>query len=243
MSYILDALKRAEAERERGQVPGLNAQPVPVAAAPSGGPRRGLWLAAAAGAAVLAVGALYWPRAQPQAAAPVPPPLKAAPAAMPAVAPAAAPVPAPAAPAAPALPAPVALPAPAPSPTAVPVPVPSVRQAPPVAAPMTVPAPAAQPAPAPATVARPTPAPRPAASATAAPVPALAELPEDLRREVPKLVVSGSVYSQNPAQRMLIVNGQVVNEGASLGPELVLESIGPKSAVLRLRGVPFRLSY
>ena len=70
-----------------------------------------------------------------------------------------------------------------------------------------------------------------------------ADEPEDLRREVPKLVVSGSVYSQNPAQRMLIVNGQVVNEGASLGPELVLESIGPKSAVLRLRGVPFRLSY
>ncbi|MFO1267813.1 MAG: hypothetical protein U1F67_14180 [Rubrivivax sp.] len=30
MSYILDALRRAESERERGQVPGLHAQPVPV---------------------------------------------------------------------------------------------------------------------------------------------------------------------------------------------------------------------
>ena len=52
MSYILDALKRAEAERERGQVPGLNAQPVPVAAA-SGSPRRlGLWLGVLCGTAL-----------------------------------------------------------------------------------------------------------------------------------------------------------------------------------------------
>ena len=29
MSYILDALRRAESERDRGRVPGLNAQPAP----------------------------------------------------------------------------------------------------------------------------------------------------------------------------------------------------------------------
>ena len=75
------------------------------------------------------------------------------------------------------------------------------------------------------------------------PVPALADLPEDIRRTVPKLVVSGSVYSSNPAQRILIVNGQVLNEGATLAPDLVLESIGAKSAVLNLRGTRFRLDY
>ena len=48
MSYILDALKRAEAERERGAVPGLHSQPlVRSTAAPAGGVRRtvGWWVA------------------------------------------------------------------------------------------------------------------------------------------------------------------------------------------------------
>lgn len=36
MSYILDALKRADAERGRGQVPGLNAQPLGASPEPSG---------------------------------------------------------------------------------------------------------------------------------------------------------------------------------------------------------------
>ena len=35
MSYILQALRRSQAERERGQVPGLNAQLAAVAALPS----------------------------------------------------------------------------------------------------------------------------------------------------------------------------------------------------------------
>lgn len=74
-------------------------------------------------------------------------------------------------------------------------------------------------------------------------MPALIELPEDIRRDVPKLAVSGSVYSDNPSQRMLILNGLVVNEGNSLAPDLMLESIGPRSAVLRFRGTQFRLDY
>ena len=93
--------------------------------------------------------------------------------------------------------------------------------------------------------ARPVPAQRreAASAAAVAPVPPLADLPEDIRRTVPKLVVSGSVYSSNPAQRILIVNGQVLNEGATLAPDLVLESIGANSAVLNLRGTRFRLDY
>jgi general secretion pathway protein B len=39
MSYILDALKRADAERGRGQVPGLNAQPLGASPEPSGSRR------------------------------------------------------------------------------------------------------------------------------------------------------------------------------------------------------------
>lgn len=218
MSYILDALKRADAQRERGQVPGLNAQPVLVAAA-SGSPRRlGLWLGVLCGAAAVAAGGLYWHSDSTQAAtAPIPAP-----------APAASPAPV-------VVPAPVVAPAPLPSVQSVPQPPPRAP-APPVAKPVPPPvAPAVKPVP---------PQRREAASAAAAaPPPTLGELPEDIRRTVPKLVVSGSVYSSNPGQRILIVNGQVLNEGAVLAPDLVLQSIGAKSAVLSVRGTRFRLDY
>ncbi len=225
MSYILDALKRAEAQRERGQVPGLNAQPAPAAPASGRPSRLGWWLGLACGAVALAALAAYWHADSTQAA--------------PAVAASPAPLPAPAA-----APAPAPLPAPLPAPTPAPAPLPSVQAVP--APPPAVKPPAAQPAPVPAApVARPVPPQRREGASAAAPppVPALADLPEDIRRTVPKLVVNGSVHSSNPAQRILIINGQVLAEGATLAPDLVLETIGAKSAVLSLRGTRFRLDY
>jgi general secretion pathway protein B len=61
MSYILDALKRADAERGRGQVPGLNAQPLggAQAAPPRSGARWG-WLAAGAMGVLLAAAVAWW---------------------------------------------------------------------------------------------------------------------------------------------------------------------------------------
>lgn len=71
----------------------------------------------------------------------------------------------------------------------------------------------------------------------------LNELPEGMRRELPPLSVSGSMYSPQPAARMLVLDGQVVREGDQLRPGLVLESIGLKSATLSLRGERFLLSF
>jgi general secretion pathway protein B len=42
---------------------------------------------------------------------------------------------------------------------------------------------------------------------------------------------------------MLIVGGQVVNEGAELAPGLVLEQIRAKTAVLRFRGWRYAVPY
>jgi general secretion pathway protein B len=39
-----------------------------------------------------------------------------------------------------------------------------------------------------------------------------------LRRELPRLAVSGSVYSDDPAGRFVIINGDVAREGAVLAP-------------------------
>ncbi len=73
----------------------------------------------------------------------------------------------------------------------------------------------------------------------APPSPPVAGLPAD----APKLVISGGVYSTNPAQRMLIVNGQVFNEGSEVGAGVVLEEIRAKTAVLRFRGAPYTVSF
>jgi general secretion pathway protein B len=89
----------------------------------------------------------------------------------------------------------------------------------------------------------------PSAAAPSAPpragdrIVSVAELPPDVLREVPKLVISGGVHSDNAAQRMLIVGGQVRTEGAELAPGLVLEQIRVGSAVLRFRGWRYSVSY
>ena len=231
MSYILDALRRAEAdrERERGQVPGLHSQRLAGSeAAPAAGRRR--WLPWAGSGLVLLLAGLgagsWWASGQHDAA----PNTEAATAAVTpttAVAPSA--------------------------PQATQTATQAVAQTAPQAAasmPVPVPQPAASgspylpPAPPPVVVAAPAPAaPRAEAAAPAAEarIPQLSELPESLRRELPKLAISGSVYSDDPASRFLIANGEVLREGAKLGADLVLEQIRPHELVLRFKGQRYRL--
>jgi general secretion pathway protein B len=55
--------------------------------------------------------------------------------------------------------------------------------------------------------------------------------------------VTGSTYSDNPAHRMLIVNGKVVHEGQEVEPGLTLEVITPRSAVFNQNGSRFNVNY
>ena len=215
MSYILDALRRSQAERERGQVPGLNAQPAAVTAMPmqpEGAPWR--WLLVAGLGALAFAALLFWfwrpPAAPPTvavASTPMPMPMP-----MPAVTPSPAPLP-------------VVVSAP-PAPVLAPVPA-SVR------APVRAPAPAMTPTPAAAA----TPLPVPAAP-TAAPALRtlrMGELSAEQRRELPPLSLGGSVWSESALSRFVIVNGQVVREGDNAAPGVVVERIGPKAVWLRWR--------
>jgi general secretion pathway protein B len=250
MSYILDALRRADSERERDRSasPGLNSQMHATAAdAPSdaeepadeaAGPARP-WGKLVAGLGLgLVLGAVAWwwfggtsakGAAEVQATAPVQSPL---------------PVPAPAAPPAAEASTLAALPAP------VPVPMPAILPEPQKKPPKEgterkpAPKPAIEPQPpgSAETAKRSAPTAKKAA-ADPARVRPLAELPEALRRELPPLNVSGSMYSPQPSARMLVLDGQVVREGDQVRPGLVLESIGLKNATLSLRGERFQLSY
>ena len=267
MSYILDALRRADAERERDPARGIHAQPAAVLPRVAQRSRAPWALAGLALAAVAAAAYLLAYREPGPVAAPVervqPLPVVAE-ASVPAVVPVATAV----------LPPPPPMPAPAMQrPTPRPVvaardrmvvkesvtvarlerapPAPGVTSAPGAAPPTIAPraAPAAAPTTAPSTA--PTTGPSIAPSATApagastppARIVAVSELPADLQRELPKLVIAGGVYSENAAQRMLIVAGQVRSEGAELAPGLVLEQIRTNSAVLRFKGWRYSVGF
>ena len=277
MSYILDALKRADAERGRGTVPGLNAQPMP--GTPPGAmaerrARRG-WLAAAFVLVLAGVAAGTWVwRSQAAgdgtpvrvAAVPVPPPAQSQPTVADGLA--------------------GSLPA-----TGSRATTPQRRQAPPAVPPTPgsahrgpgrtglVPARRTPPMTPPPAVQRGTgcaataraldPSPRrssrPRRRAEAqrqrdrpsrqtgviglgrqrspAIAPLLSELPEEIRRLIPALAITGAVYSENPAQRLLLVNGQVLPQGATAAPEVVIEEIRARSATFTFRGSRFRVTY
>lgn len=212
MSYILDALRRAEAERQRGAVPGLHTQPTVVALESKAPLLRLLaMVAAAAGALGAAAGVAWWlGRQAAPAARDVP--VAAAPEVKPAAAPAVAP-------------------APSPAPAAVPAPVtPQVVvmvNPPPAAAPVIRAASAAVVAAAPSV-----------ASAPVAP-PRFAELPESVRASMPPLALGGIVHASAAAQRLVILGGQVFHEGDRPLPDLLVQEIRPRTVVLVWRGQAF----
>jgi len=267
MSYILDALRRADAERERerGAVPGLYSEQLPAGAADwAPTPSRPPWLAITVGIGVgvlLIGGVAAWMAfsrepapmvvtvVNPAPSSLLPPDVPAtvvanpAPPALPASTTAAA---QPATPEPAAKPAAVAKVAPAAASAAAvkatrPVPPPrTAASAPPVSTAKAAPA---EP-PARSTSASQAPA-APAAASGAKPprVPTLAELPADIRQQLPTLAVGGAMYSPTPSNRMLILNGQLYHEGEQPAPGLTLESIQLRSAVLSFKGQRYEISY
>lgn len=69
----------------------------------------------------------------------------------------------------------------------------------------------------------------------------LGELSAEQRRDLPALVVGGSVWSESASSRFLILNGQMLREGESLPGGLQLQRLQPKSALLRWRGLLIEL--
>lgn len=264
MSYILEALKKAEAERQAGQAPGLHTLQVSVPQQVPRPPwRRWPWLAGGFLALSASLG-LAWFQTMPsrladgrsvtdsvpelgagdaRAKPEIPP---AAVAALSAQAPSrtlsAAPRPAP----------PPMLTAKAPSVAAPSVAAPSVA-APSVAAPSARPAPQQmQPmSPVSAFSAAPDLQPRTAAPSPASGkpperevqerIPALGELPHSVQAEVPAITVTGYIYSEHPADRVLLVDKKLRREGDELAPGLRLERLLPGAAVLSFKGYRYRL--
>ncbi len=72
--------------------------------------------------------------------------------------------------------------------------------------------------------------------------PAIRLTPE-IRSTLPALSVGGAMYSEVPTSRMVVINGQLFHEGDTVAPEVTLESIRLKSALIRYRGQRYVLDY
>jgi general secretion pathway protein B len=221
MSYILEALKKAQAERQLGNSPTIHA-PTLQASGPASVTARfskPMLLSVVAMAAVIGVLlVLVWRAPEPASA-----PVVVAPAPVAAAAPATAPVGA----------APTPLPAP-------------VADLPPSVANLArAAAPAPAPAPQPVVAAAPTPPPAAAKQAVAPeePVLNLRDLPEPIQRSIPPVTVGGYIYSKNAADRLLLVDKVLRHEGEEVAPGLVLEKLQPKQAVFNFKGYRYRIPY
>ena len=229
MSYILDALRRADAERERGAVPSIHAQQfalMPGEDDSGGRSRLPLWIIGALAIALL--GALAWILLGREASLPL---AAQGPPAVTPVAPAsvaAAPLPSATAPST------AAIAASAPPP-AVAAAAEKADRKPTRKAAAKAPAPA-------------TPSPR-ATVATPAPdaeekrIYAQRDLPDAIRKELPNVTVGGSTYSNNSASRMLMINGQIFHEGDSIAKGLVLQRIRQRSAVFDYKGYRYEMAF
>lgn len=242
MSYILDALNKAERERRRGRQAG----PSPATPAGHDAPPRSpwVWVAVLAVAlnAVLAL-LLVWSswRDERTVVSTVPPaPVETAPVAQPAAV------------------ASVPEPAPAPAPASAPAnvaPLPAIRPAPRAAVAPTLPLmtdaelqqeAAAQQAEALGETAEPEPAARPEPEPPASrpvpleSIPLRAELPADLQQALPPLRVDVHVYDEARANRFVMINLRRYREGDDLAPDLHLERITREGMVLVFRGRQFR---
>ena len=233
MSYILDALKRAESERERGVVPGLHSQSVPLSR-PIAGSRAGakplMLTGAALGLALL--GALAWRLLSPAAPGSTTSVDTASPPTGSQIIAA-------------------TTTTTTTTPTTTNLAITAIPNRPPLA--KAIPAKQTDKSATPAANLKPEPQQEPkqrlVTMTALPPAPAnprivpISELPADIRQTLPKVVISGSTYSDNPAYRMLIINGEVFREGEKPAPDLQLEQIRAKAAVLNFKGLRYSVGY
>ena len=231
MSYILDALKKSDQQRQRGATPTLQIAQAPVAA-----PRQPVFLYYGLLAAVLLTAGILigWLRPwQPEQPAPATEPITAK---SPVSISAPAPLPKP-----PEMARKTAQELPAPNSTPVEQPAPKVAAKKP-----DIPASARAETPR-AIAAAPVPMPEkpnaPADTADATQeqrVIPMAELPLTIRQEIPAMTIPLHAYSSKPRDRFVSINDRMLREGESLTPGLRLEQITPDGLIFSYKGYRFR---
>ena len=91
-------------------------------------------------------------------------------------------------------------------------------------------------------------APAKEATAVAAPnednsVGTVRDLPQTIQSELPAIVVNGYIYAKSPAERSVLINQKLLHEGDQIAPQLVLEKMLPKGAILNYKGYRYRIVF
>lgn len=69
---------------------------------------------------------------------------------------------------------------------------------------------------------------------------AMAELPDPIRQEIPNMTISLHAYARNPKDRLVSVNDKLLREGDALSPGLKLEQITPAGMIFSYKEYRFR---
>jgi general secretion pathway protein B len=68
----------------------------------------------------------------------------------------------------------------------------------------------------------------------------LAELPAAIRQDIPRMAISVHAYSANPGNRLVGINDQLLREGDTLAPGLRLDEITVDGMIFSYKGYRFR---
>ncbi len=79
-----------------------------------------------------------------------------------------------------------------------------------------------------------------AAVAPAPSVMSMAELPLSIQQELPAMSITVHAYSAKPADRLVGINSRLLREGDEVAPGLKLERITPDGMILNYKGYSFR---
>lgn len=72
-------------------------------------------------------------------------------------------------------------------------------------------------------------------------LPLISELEFSTRSMLPEMKFRGHAYSSTPAKRMIMINSMVVREGDTVAPELRLKEITEDGLIMSFRGIDFRV--
>jgi len=86
-----------------------------------------------------------------------------------------------------------------------------------------------------------TPTPVPMTSAAGGDVPFLQQMPLEFQHALPPLAVTIHVYAPDPSQRILFINNREYREGSQIAGGIRVEEIVPDGAVLSYQGERFKL--
>lgn len=76
-----------------------------------------------------------------------------------------------------------------------------------------------------------------------APVTSLSALPENIRQGIPAFTVNGYIYSRDKSERTVLIDQKLLHEGDVIAQELTLEKLMPSGMILNYKGYRYRTSY